>query len=77
MDNIIQPCPDCHSKEIGVMDMIIQTPWRGDAKKVWAYCHCCGRKSPEIICDISINKQDEIAQAYEAWNRIKEGTGVL
>lgn len=63
------PCPNCGSTNIGVKDDIVSTPWRIEARKVWAYCRYCAYKGPEIICDLSVKDEDEIADAYKAWNK--------
>ncbi len=62
------PCPCCGGEMIGVENMIIATPWRGEAKKVWAYCKTCGKKGAEVICDVGSPDSEELAAAFGAWN---------
>ena len=63
------PCPKCGSTNIGVKDMIIATPWRGEARKAWAYCRSCGCKGPETVMNIEVTDKEEINEAYISWNR--------
>lgn len=63
------PCPRCLGTSIGVKDILVATPWRGEARKIWAYCRSCGYKGPETVVNVKISDDDEIREGLSSWNK--------